>query len=232
MNLFERFRASASRDWYRITGKGATAEVSIFDEISPWGVTANEFVRDLKALDVDTIELRLNTPGGLVFDGITIYNALRDHRATVNATVDGLAASIGSIIAMAGDTVTMNRGTHLMIHDPSGGVIGNAKDMREMADVLDKVATTMSGIYAERAGGTPESWREAMLAETWYTADEAVESGLADSVAGADSSDAAARWDPSLYNFRGPSRAPAAATNRSRLVLARHRARIAPGGVK
>lgn len=231
MNRFDRIRAAVSRDWYRITSQGTSAEVSIFDEISPWGITADEFVRDLKALDVDTIELRLNTPGGLVFDGITIYNALRDHRATVNATVDGVAASIGSIIAMAGDTITMNRGTHMMIHDPSGGVIGNAKDMRDMADVLDKVAGTMAGLYADRAGGTPAEWRDVMLAETWYTADEAVSAGLADQVAGADSSAAAARWNLSDFNFRGP-RAPAATANRSRLTLARHRARTHLEGVK
>lgn len=215
MNRFDHFRAAAARDWYRITSKDTSAEVSIFDEISPWGITAEAFVRDLKALDVKTIDLRLNTPGGLVFDGITIYNALRDHPATVNVTVDGVAASIGSIIAMAGDTITMNRGTHMMIHDPSGGVIGNAKDMRDMADTLDKVADTMAGLYADRAGGEPKDWRAVMLAETWYTADEAVAAGLADRVAG-----------------KEKATDSTAASNRSRLVMARHRARAHREGVK
>lgn len=213
MNRFDHFRAIAregrARDWYRITAAtDSTAEVVIHGEISPWGVTAEQFVRDLKALDVTTIELRLNTPGGLVFDGITIYNALRDHPATVNTTVDGVAASIGSIIAMSGDSIVMNRGTHMMIHDPSGGVIGNAKDMRDMADLLDKVAGSMAGIYADRAGGTPEDWRAAMLAETWYTAEETVAAGLADRVAGAEQTTDST-----------------AAANRSRLIMARHRVR-------
>lgn len=219
MNRFDRIRAAVREghtpSWYAITNKGTTAEVSIFDEISPWGITANEFVRDLKALDVSTIELRLNTPGGLVFDGIAIMNALRDHPATVNVTVDGVAASIGSVIAMAGDTITMNRGTHMMIHDPSGGVVGNAKDMRDMADTLDKVAGTMSGIYADRAGGAPEDWRAVMLAETWYTAEEAVTAGLADQVAGKE-----AATDSTT------------ASNRARLITARHRARTHREGVK
>lgn len=233
MNLDARIRNAKPHDWYRIINEAdQPSEVYIYDEISMWGVTADEFVRDIKGLNTDTINLHLNTPGGLVFDGIAIHNALRGHSAKVHVTVDGLAASIGSVIAMAGDTVTMNRGTHMMIHDAAGLVIGNAKDMSEFAALLDKVSGTIAGFYADRAGGAVADWRNAMLNETWYTAAEAVSAGLADQVTGADSSAAAARWDLSTFDYRGGTSdyAPAAVANRSRLILARHRARNAREG--
>src|SRR5690606_38136643 len=117
-----------------------------------------------------------------VFDGVAIYNALRDHPADVAVRVDGLAASAASFIAQAGDKVTMNRGSQLMIHDAWGLCIGPAADMRETAALLDRVSDTIAGLYAARAGGTVEDWREAMLAESWYSAEEAVEANLADEV--------------------------------------------------
>jgi len=209
------------KPWYAIkalsTSDTPEAEVRIYDEVSPWGITAEDFVRELRALDVDTIRLRMNTPGGLVFDGVTIYNALRDHKAAVHVTVDGFAASIGSVIAMAGDTVTMNRGSHMMIHDASGGVLGNASEMREFADVLDKLSQSIAGIYADRAGGTADTWRALMLKETWYTAEEAVAAHLADTVPGAD---------------KEQSTKDATATNRSRSIVTRHNALVARKGVK
>lgn len=218
----EQYRGREKRAWYEfrnIDGDTASAaEVRIYDEITPWGVTADDFVRDLRALDADTIELRLNTPGGLVFDGIAIHNAFRDHPATVNVTVDGVAASIGSVIAMAGDTVTMNRGAHMMIHDAAGLQVGNAGDMREMADILDKLSNTIAGFYAGRAGGSTQDWRGHMLAETWYTAEEAVSAGLADTVAGGRSTQDGEDTKPSATNT--------STADRSRLIMARHRARI------
>lgn len=207
---------SVGSQWYSLTNSASepTAELRIYDEITPWGITAEDLVRDLRAVTASVLNVRLNSPGGLVFDGITIYNALRDHPATVHVTVDGYAASIGSVIAMAGKTVTMNRGSHMMIHDASGGVIGNAAEMREMAEILDKVSGTIAGIYADRAGGTADQWRGHMRAETWYTAQEAVDAGLADTVAGESSTE------------------DSTATNRSRLIMARHRALVAREGVK
>ncbi len=215
---FERIRNGTAHDWYRIANQvGDSADVLIYDEISAWGVMADQFVRDVSALDVATINLKLNTPGGLVFDGIAIHNALRDHKAKVHVTVDGLAASIGSVIAMAGDTVTMNRGTHMMIHDAAGLCVGNAKDMGEMVELLDKLSGTIAGFYAARAGGTPQEWRDRMLTETWFTAQEAVDAGLADRLAGSE--------DTASTNS-------SAASNRARLVVARHRARTHGKGVQ
>src|SRR5690242_14058447 len=112
---------SEPREWYRIQNKAkSTARVDLFDAISWWGVSAQDFVRDLNDLDVDNIDLHINSPGGNVYDGIAIYNALKDHKATVNVTVDGIAASIASVIAMVGETVTMNTYSELMIHDAWG----------------------------------------------------------------------------------------------------------------
>ena len=196
-------------DWYRIENKAAdTAEVFIYDEIGYFGVTAADFVEDLRDITADRIELHLNTPGGDVFDGIAIYNALRDHAADVAVTVDGIAASAGSFIAQAGDHIVMNRASQMMIHDAWGLTIGSADDMREMADKLDKHTMNIAAIYAERAGGTADTWREAMRDETWYSADEAVAAGLADEVKGGGSASKNS-FDLSVFTYAGREKAPA-----------------------
>jgi ATP-dependent protease ClpP protease subunit len=179
-------QARGRRDWYRIENKAEAdvADIYVYDEIGAWGVTAANFVRDLQGVKAGTINLHLNTPGGDVFDGIAIHNALRQHAATVAVQVDSLAASIGSVIAMAGDTITMAKHSTLMIHDPYGAALGNADDMRKMAEVLDQLGDTIAGIYAERTGGSVREWRDKMLNETWYTDREAVSAGLADKVDG------------------------------------------------
>ena len=190
-------------DWYRITNKAATnsAELYIYDEIGYFGVSASDLVRDLNSLNVSTIELRINSPGGEVFDGMAIYNALRDHSATVNVTVDGLAASAASFIAMAGDKITMNRGSQMMIHDGLAVCVGNAGEMRSMADTLDQTSDQIASLYAERAGGSVTQWRDAMRAETWYTPESAVKAGLADVAAGVPATESATKnsWDLSIF---------------------------------
>jgi ATP-dependent protease ClpP protease subunit len=168
-----------------------------------------------------------------VFDGVAIYNALRSHKATVAVQVDGIAASIASVIAMAGDSVTMGRGTRMMIHNPSGLVLGQAKDMRETADLLDELAKDIAGFYSARAGGSVDQWLASMDAETWYSAQEAVDAGLADSVLGADDTpkDSAKTFDLTAYGYRYADRdqAPApgavARSIRSAQIRARHEAR-------
>jgi ATP-dependent Clp endopeptidase proteolytic subunit ClpP len=170
-------------DWYRIENKtGDAAEVFIYDEIGYWGVTAADFVKEFKDVNATQVDLHINSPGGEVFDGVAIYNAILNHRANVTVYIDGLAASAASFIAMAGDQVKIARNAQMMIHDASGLCIGNSADMRELAEMLDKVSDNIADIYAERTGGTVADWREAMRAETWYTANEAVEAGLADEV--------------------------------------------------
>jgi len=178
-----------SHRWYRMaTEDGASsASIDLYGGIGGWfGVEASEFVRELRALDVDELTVHINSPGGDVYDGIAIMNALRQHRATVTVVVDGLAASAASYIAVgAGDEVVMSENSELMIHDAWGFAMGNAADMRTMADDLDRISSNIAGIYATASGTDAAAWREAMLAETWYSAQEAVDAGLADRVAGA-----------------------------------------------
>jgi ATP-dependent protease ClpP protease subunit len=216
-------------DWYSIrnsSGPGP-ADVVIYDEIGYFGVTAEDFILELKAIDAPEITLRINSPGGEIFDGIAIHNVLRSHLAYVTTYVDSLAASIASVIALAGDKVVMQPHSQLMIHDGSGLCIGNAADMRDLADLLDRQSDNIAGVYAERAGGTVAQWRDRMRAETWYSADEAVQAGLADEVAprrdpGGDSTGkdededeedrgkSAPRnsWDLSIFRYAGREQAP------------------------
>lgn len=204
----------SDREWFRIKAKAGDrrAEVRIYDEIGWWGTTARSFAQEIAALDVDTIDLYLNSPGGDAWDGIAIYNSLRRHKATVNVTVDALAASAASVIAMAGDTVTMNRGSQLMIHDAWGLVIGNAKELADAASMLDKLSGSLADIYAARAGGSADEWRTAMAAETWYTADEAVDAGLADATTPEEpAASARSRFDLKAYAFAYAGRAAAPA---------------------
>jgi len=206
-------KPSAERGpWYRMeaAAAGTSAEVYIYDMIDSWfGLDASAFVQDLAALDVSQINLWVNSPGGSVYDGVAIMNALRRHPANVTATVDGIAASAASFIIQAADEVVMGPGTELMIHDASTIVWGNADAMAEAAVNLDRVSSTIAGIYAERAGGTVDEWRTAMKAETWYTADEAVKAGLADRVDAGKDQSATNRFDLSIFAHAGRRNAPA-----------------------
>lgn len=177
--------------WFRISNAegegGAPAVVHLYDEIGYWGVTASDFVALLEQISASSIELRINSPGGDVYDGIAIYSALIDHPANVAVKVDALAASAASFIAQAGDTVEMGRNSELMIHDAWGMCVGNAADMLEMNAILNKASDNIASIYAARAGnGGTATWRKRMEGEVWYSAQEAVDVGLADSVAKTD----------------------------------------------
>lgn len=206
--LLPRARRPQDKAWFRITNSAGAAQVQIYNEIGMFGITADQFVADLQALDVDTINLRINSPGGEVFDGITIHHALRNHRANVHVIVDGLAASIASVIAMAGDKISMARGSQMMIHEGHTIAAGFAGDMRKCADILDRTSADIAGFYAARAGGTTEYWLGQMAAETWYNAEEAVRAGLADEVL-EPSRQLKAAWDLSVFNFAGRANAPA-----------------------
>lgn len=170
-------------DWYRIKAQagGISTQVMVYDEIGFWGVTAQDFINDLKQVS-GPVDLHLNSPGGEVFDGIAIYQYLSG-RGDVTTYVDSLAASIASVIAMAGTEIVMGRNASMMIHDGFGLVIGNAADMRDQADLLDRVSDNIASIYADRTGKPTDFWRTAMLAETWYIGQEAVDAGLADRLA-------------------------------------------------
>lgn len=174
-----------------------------------FGVWPDELAAGLRDI-TGPLQLHLHSPGGDAFDGVAIYNALRHYgqqSGRVHVVVDGLAASAASVIAMAGDKVTMRRGSQLMIHDAWGGAIGPAEDMEKMRSFLDKISDSIAAIYAARAGGTAKQWRTAMRTESWYTDREAVEAGLADEL---ETSVAAAKnhWDLAVFAHAGRSDAP------------------------
>lgn len=217
------------RQWYELIRAESrdTAVIRIFGDIgeSWWGdsVSAAQFARDLDALgSIATLEIRLNSPGGDMFDGVAIYNTLRTHAARKVMYVDGLAASAASVIAMAADELVMGTGTQLMIHNAWAFVVGDAEDMRKQATVMDGLNESMATIYADRAGGGSATWRSAMAEETWYGAQEAVDAGLADRVSrregetAPDDSAVAATLRRSAvaarYRFQGRAHAPAPKT--------------------
>ena len=182
--------------WYEIKAAAPVAqgeapkpaELLIYGNIGDrWnedGVVASELVRDLSALEADTINLRINSYGGSVPDGLAIYNALRRHKATVNVFVDGVAISCASYIAMAGDTITMATNAQMMIHGPWTIAAGNASELREQADILDRYAKAMASAYADKSGKTYED-ALALLTDGkdhWFLADEAKAEGFADEV--------------------------------------------------
>lgn len=178
-----------------VTSDGSTATMYLYDVIDSWGgywgVSASEFAEALSDLDstVETIQLRINSPGGDVFEAIAIKNLLASHPAKVVAIVDGLAASAASFIAVAADEVVMGENTELMIHDAHALARGNAEAFRLWADDLDRVSDNIASIYAKRTGGTTADWRAVMIAEKWYPAEEAVSVGLADRVGTPDEGD-------------------------------------------
>jgi len=166
--------------WYTIRARASGAEVLIYDEIGAYGVSAKGFLAELGALpDEAPIDLRLNSPGGSVFDAVAIYNALSRHTGTITVWIDGIAASAASYIAMVGDEIVMPENAFLMIHDPSGIVIGTAADMRDMAGTLEKIAASMTRGYAAKSGKPENEIAALMTAETWFDAQDALEAGLA-----------------------------------------------------
>jgi ATP-dependent protease ClpP protease subunit len=191
----------ASGSWYSIRNiSDDDAEIFIYDEIGYWGVTANDFIGDLRAIKASKIALHINSPGGDVFDGVAIFNALVRHKAQITVSVDGIAASAASFIAMAGDEVVMAPHSQMMIHEASGLCIGAADDMRKLADILDKSSDNIASIYAERTGKPVAEFRELMKDETWFSDVEAVEAGLADRIDGEDEEAAAARAAIAIRN--------------------------------
>lgn len=181
----------AKSEWFRVENAVSDdgVDIYIFDEITDpimselfgIGVSALGFVRELQEHKGKTINLHIDSPGGSVYQGLGIYNALRHHDAPVHVVVDGIAASIASVIAMAGDTVTMNPHTRMMIHRPWSGVIGDEDDMAKESDVLHKIGEDIAGIYRDR-GDSRINWMARMKDETWFSAEEAVAVGLADQV--------------------------------------------------
>lgn len=174
------------KNWYTITAKGeTTAEVSILGPIgNSWdgeGVTARQFIEDFLAIKQPNITLSVNSPGGSLFDGITMYSVMASSGKNITAKVMGIAASAASVVLMAAKKITMPKNTHMMVHKAGWIAVGNANDMRSAADVLDGLDQSIIATYAARTG-KPEAEIKALLdtGDVWMSADEAVAAGFAD----------------------------------------------------
>lgn len=187
----------------------AVPKLYVYDVIGGYDGDSAEFVKAVHGIKASALDLHINSPGGFVYDAVAMYEALAASPATVNVHIDGLAGSAASFLAMVGDSVGIAKGGRMMIHDAQLVAIGGPADLREMADLADQVSDDIASYYAGRAGGTPASWRKAMNATTWYSAQEAVDAKLADRVTGGKKA--------------GPD-------NRTRLIQARNRALTTQGG--
>ncbi len=190
---------------FKIIAKGGSeADLLIFGEIgeSWWGdsVTAREVVDQLAGLDVETINVRINSYGGSVSDGLAIFNALRHHSASINVRIEGVAVSIASLIAMAGDTVQIAENAMFMVHAPWGDAVGNSKELRDYADVLDIYAKAMSSSYVRKSGQDHDTIMALLTdgQDHWYTSEEAKAFGFADEII-EDEAAVAAGFDKSRY---------------------------------
>ncbi|WP_244149841.1 ClpP-like prohead protease/major capsid protein fusion protein [Xenorhabdus thuongxuanensis] len=174
--------APTMKNWFRMQATSEkAADIYIYDEIGGWGVSARRFTEDLMALgNLAHINLHIHSPGGEVFDGIAIYNQLKNHPATITVYIDGLAASMASVIAMVGDTVVMPKNAMMMIHKPWGVSWGDANDMRDYADLLDKLENVLIPAYAAKTGKSPEEIAQMLGEETWLSGEECLAHGFAD----------------------------------------------------
>lgn len=164
------------------------------------GLDAKTVIADIDALgDVDELVIRINSPGGYVYEGLAIFNYLKAHPAHVTVHIDGLAASMASALAMAGDRIVMAANAMMMIHNPWDVAIGEAEDLRKKADVLDRLKAQIVAIYATRTGLDPALVAEMMDQETWLTAEEAKAQGFTDEVAAAERAAAMTRFDLSVF---------------------------------
>lgn len=176
-------QSAPDKSWYQLKAQNGHVELMIYDEIGGWGITAKQFARDLQALGkVSSITARIHSPGGDVFEGMAIYNIIKGHPAQKVCHIDGLAASMASVIAMAFDEIIMPENAMMMVHKPWGGTLGDADDMRKYADLLDKVESNLVGAYAQKTGLSDDDLHSLLASETWLTGREAVEKGFADTL--------------------------------------------------
>jgi len=203
-----------TRAWFRVLAKnGKDAEVLIYDEIGAGffggGVAASDLIKQLQALKLesgDQLTVRINSPGGNMFEGFAIHNYLRTVKARTVARIDGVAASAASIIAMAADTVEMPSNSMLFIHNPWMWAAGDAKVMRKAADDLEQMRDSAATSYMRKAGDklTQDELTAMLDVETWLSAEDAVKYGLADTVDEPVRAAALAQFDFSQYGFPVP----------------------------
>jgi ATP-dependent protease ClpP protease subunit len=177
-----------NNNWYKISNESSTntAEILIYDTIGEdfWdeSVSAKKFVRELNDIDAKNINIRINSEGGSVFDGLAIYHAIKRKDSFITTFVDGLAASIASVIALAGDKVVIAKNAFFMIHNPWSWAIGDSKEMIKQAELLDQIKGSIVNIYSGHSTLSEDEIIKAMDEETWYDGDQSEELGFSDVV--------------------------------------------------
>lgn len=182
-----------------VENNGDEAKILLYDEIGFWGVTSKAFIEALDAVSARTIHLHINSPGGDVFDGLAISNAIRAHSSRVVTHVDGLAASIASVIALSGDFVRMADNAFLMVHNPYMIALGNASELRKGADLLDKIGESIIGEYTKRTKKPRDQVVTWMNEETWFSASDAKENGFIDRIDGESKDAPTDKFDLTMY---------------------------------
>ncbi len=183
MPSFSRLLPAEQKGFHIHASSPHTAAIYLYDEIGGWGMSAHRFTEQLLALgEISHIDLHIHSPGGDVFDGIAIYNQLHHHAATISVYIDGLAASMASVIAMVGDNILMPKNAMMMIHKPWGISCGDANEIRHYADLLDKIEETLIPAYQHKTGKSCEALRMMLSAETWLNADECLAQGFVDQI--------------------------------------------------
>jgi ATP-dependent protease ClpP protease subunit len=174
----------SEQSWYSIKNAAADAPatVYIYSEIGEWGITADSFAREFNQIESDTVDVRINSAGGSVFAGFAIHTILANSGKAITVYIDSLAASIASIIALAGDKIHIADKAYFMMHNPAGIVLGGSKAMQKTAKLLDQLTGTLADIYSQKSGKSRDEIMQLMEDETWLTGQQAVDAGFADDV--------------------------------------------------
>jgi len=187
-----------NENWYNINSKASkVVDVYIFDEIGMGGVNAQGFIEEIKSFKDSPMNLHINCVGGDVFDGMAIFNIIKKRTAKTTVYIEGIAASMGSVIALAADSVVMAENSLFMIHNAWGGAMGEAKEMKKTAKLLDKISGEIADIYVKKTKLPYDKVKEMMDEETWLNAEEALELGFIDSIS--DAIKVAAKYDVSKF---------------------------------
>ncbi|KWT72378.1 Prophage Clp protease-like protein [Hyphomicrobium sulfonivorans] len=200
---------------FSVQARAGVTEITLYDEIGRWGVSAKMFRAALESIETDEIVLNINSPGGDVFDGVAIYNDLLAHKASVVVRVTGLAASAASLIAMAGDEIEIAENAFFMIHNAWSIAVGDAREMTARAKLLKTIDGKLADTYASRTGQEIPTIKQQMDDETWLTAEDAVELGFADRLIDNDT-EAEAKASFDLAPFKNVPRALKATRRKTR----------------
>lgn len=197
--LMQMIKANADKPkLFKVENKADEATIYLYDAIDNFfGINAQEFVSELHGIKAPTINLRINSPGGDVFDARAMATAISNHPSKIIAHIDGLAASAATYIALAADEVRISDGGFFMIHNAWTMAFGNSDDMRAMGGLLDKIDATIVNDYAKKTGKSADEIKAWMSAETWFTAQEALDNKFVDAIT--TGAKAQNNWDLAAY---------------------------------